>query len=1355
MKISAIGLQSEKNNVNQTSFKGMELTVNDAYKFYAPPFDRDKYDILLELCPVAEDGMGGFKLDKSIESAPFTLSKSYDAFRSSGVLVYPRATMLSDPDMADYMAYRFRLVDKEEAKKAYKNSEDKNSNTVFSNIETKKYLHDPGTVMHDEKFGDFTVISNKMGYTPKSGPALHVFYDSYTSGKGVDRSTFIRNHFNKAHGDLDGILLNKDEELAPYRYVMSNPYIGADSKSSHKYWGENFYRVPSLSVFKKVIVDLYKEGKGYIADGAFTSQSLQSPLFQDVLKRGKESPYYHWFKIKGRLKLGVLPDKVYSSNPQHADAYEHIGFKIVNPLGMREYNPSKPSYIQFFDDRLASEAQIKDTKNLITSYDISQPKDHYDISTHQDSVQPYFFELDYNNKDVRKRFSGYGYKMLTDEHKMYKSFLHEGNSRIIDNIDNFFTFENFDIVNKGRAAGADFWDGSVDLVKMNLSNPSIRPGNVFGFYDVRDYLYGVATYWTKFANDALVSYVAKLYAQDTPESRKEIIKIAQANDLPLEEIAQIERQVDEILTEQSTEYEDAREAITDILESFRYEGLDLSPELQAVVTRPSFKKYMDTPAVKNAVAGFIINSIMKMESNFESDVTEPLKGDEDVLTTEAREKIFAETSPGHKISKFTNNSNSTNMMLTPYGKEVLEILAPTLISYVVTKAIYPNLNVSIDQEQNTLKVSQAIKNASLYQAGVSSIGKIDEDAKNLVNNIYNNLYNPNFKNSEQKKLANLLDAMGLTEYSYRGIEFAKKFVKKTRGGLNWRFDAAKDVADLTATRNGLRNAEKSLDDMVEFWGEFVKNIREINPSSYIVLELTDLWPLYNNMGIYRFEAKNDIKCGITTDPIDVRAEKLRKMDWGKYIDPNIAERMIYEKTGATTGSQYSMFFGLSNNLFSRNFETGAKGYELGNMNALKDKMDDFLKSGPILSITHSHIFWDNHDKPRGLHGLALDMGIFLSRFGINVDSSIITKEDVERAKNAAKRVLGKEVTPDYDSYDLISSKSVAAGDMFLNGFEKVLDNDSIELKVIKQAIRDLAWGKFKKMENPDFIRAEVFGQTSFEITINDIMEQARYLAEKQGITWVSKQKEKEIRDKAFAEILRPALGKMINMTDFLNSTTGIPFFYAGNNMGLSGYEYATKNITQQNRNLVRREWIDPTSGEYKPEIRKYFDRIQASCGLYKEYGLSAIAGGTPIPLPQDDSGNLYALLKYDSKGSNVIHVFCGKGATYDPYQEMSDMRYETPYINMVDKNGIEYKIKDSDGKDTYLKRKVYDESKAKFVDEVDSNGNSVEYCVVNGKLRRKDGQNIVLNETVTTFYKPFVENKISHNDIMQLFHVHK
>ena len=1321
MKISATEIQ-KVDKLNKTSFQGLKRTYDkdqqDVYRFYVPPYDKSKYTALLQLCVLKPDGKGGFEVDTEL-TEPFTYDNSFKEIREHGFTDYPRDIIICDPKEYEYIGYRFRLVDKLEANKAFNKIDLESDISPFDDLKTQAYRYDPGSVVEDPKYGKFTVLSNNMGMTPKTGPALHIFYDAYDSAPNIDRKSFVRNHFNKAGGDIDGILKYKDE-IEPYRYIMTNPYMGRDTKSSHKYWGEEFFQMPSVSKFKDTVVGLFREGKGYIADGAITSQSIQSPLFQNVLKYGKNSPYYHWFKINGRIKLGVFPDEVSALNPNRPKVMEHVGYKIINPLGTKDYDPKKPSYIQFFDDRLASREQQRDTKNFIESYANPNPKDHYDITTHQDSILPYFFEIDYSDKEVRKKFSGYTHKMLTDADPR------NSGTTILQNLDSFFSFENFDIVRKGRSGGANFWDGNVDLVKMNLANPNSSAGDLEGYDQAREYLYSVAKYWTQFTHDAIYEDLAGYFSRGDINGIKEIAK---ANDLSAEDIEAVLNYSYQEKLDSNTAAATVRQTVEKCIDDFRYETLDVSPSLAAITNNPQFKKYMQNPEVKNRIFYYVIETLRKLDACSTQNIIEPSSEITDLLSLEQN---------GYDV---VDNA----VKFTDFGKSFAELYTPKIIGYAVLKAMFPQDKIQIDSK-GMLTVSDDVKKRSAREAGVLSTKDPQDEAKQLAKRISKNLARTEYTEGQQQQLTDQLVDLDVMKYTPKSFKQAELLLKKSGGGLNWRFDAAKDIGDLTSNRNGLTTFEQSWDDVCEFWGEFVSRVREINPSAYVVAEVTDLWSFYNNTPLYRKEARQILGPDASESAVSDLEEKIRKEDWGKYTDPNVAERMLYEKTGATTGSNYSTFFGLVPNLFGQNFEFGDVTGEYANMDAFKHKMQEYLKSGPMLYLTHSHVFVDNHDKPRALHCLALDMGAYLSRFGIN-SSSKTNQKDIEHAKEACDRVLGKGDK----NYDAISSKAIVVADKFKSTFEKVLVDDKESLKIINRAIADLAVGKFKRKTDTDFLRAESFGQNPFDISLKDILDQAQYIASKEGKSWLSDRQIKDLNDAVYREMMAPALSKMIGISDVLNSITGIPFFYAGTNLGQTGYEYASKNISVANRNLIRHEWIDPNSDEFKPEIKEYYDRMQARANLYKEYGLSAIADGTPISLPQPENKGIYALLKYDDKGSSVIQVFSNVGMTSDYNEPLNKDKesVEVKAISLKGEDGAEYDFHTPGAKkDIVIKRKVYDRNSGKFRDEVDSNGYPIRYTVVGDSLVRADGKPIKLNETVSTFYKPTGLGKVSHDRIM-------
>ncbi len=72
-------------------------------------------------------------------------------------------------------------------------------------------------------------------------------------------------------------------------------------------------------------------------------------------------------------------------------------------------------------------------------------------------------------------------------------------------------------------------------------------------------------------------------------------------------------------------------------------------------------------------------------------------------------------------------------------------------------------------------------------------------------------------------------------------------VRKSGLGLAWRLDAAKDVIDMDAVRNGDLTFDQAWDQVIEFWSKFVQVVKKKNPNAYIVAEITDVEELMQAM----------------------------------------------------------------------------------------------------------------------------------------------------------------------------------------------------------------------------------------------------------------------------------------------------------------------------------------------------------------------------------------------------------------------------------------------------------------------------------------------------------------------------
>lgn len=120
----------------------------------------------------------------------------------------------------------------------------------------------------------------------------------------------IPNPKSFAGGDIKGII----EKLDYIRGLGVNVlYLTPifESISNHKYDIKNYMEIDSRfgckEDFKKLVEQAHKRGIRIVLDAVFNHCSMQLEQFQDVLKNGKQSPYYDWFIIDGDYPT---PEKV-------------------------------------------------------------------------------------------------------------------------------------------------------------------------------------------------------------------------------------------------------------------------------------------------------------------------------------------------------------------------------------------------------------------------------------------------------------------------------------------------------------------------------------------------------------------------------------------------------------------------------------------------------------------------------------------------------------------------------------------------------------------------------------------------------------------------------------------------------------------------------------------------------------------------------------------------------------------------------------------------------------------------------------------------------------------------------------
>ena len=162
-------------------------------------------------------------------------------------------------------------------------------------------------------------------------------------------------YFNNFGGDLRGIkekidyfknLFGSLENKAFYL----NP-IHKSLASNHKYWPEDFETIdPQFGDekdLKELIYVLHKDSARIILDLVYNHTGLNHYAFLDILKNGRDSKYYHWYRglthhSEGKIEIPVLETSA-------GDKPQNIEFE--NDPRSSNFNSERESFISVWDGK--------------------------------------------------------------------------------------------------------------------------------------------------------------------------------------------------------------------------------------------------------------------------------------------------------------------------------------------------------------------------------------------------------------------------------------------------------------------------------------------------------------------------------------------------------------------------------------------------------------------------------------------------------------------------------------------------------------------------------------------------------------------------------------------------------------------------------------------------------------------------------------------------------------------------------------------------------------------------------------------------------------------------------------------
>ncbi len=1287
VNLNNIGINQNKS----VAFKGYKPTKDDkGYKIYEfnYPFDSNKYDCYLEMYEASTDEYGNYYVE-DYNKLNYYDSENPENQNPNGKKLSPdkinKVNLAADfgiTDMSKPIAYHYKGISKNGGETVYK---------IDSGI-----IVDQRTQDNPDRI--FNVLNQNGTNEFRGGSAKLFITDTYKPGIYFDKNGQIKENLeikNRAKntipnittvmgGTIAGVIKGIDDgDFDNYDYLITPPWFMSATMGGHGYWSENCYQISpnlgNINHYRTFIKKIFAKDKHFITDAAFVNEGLMGAHFQHLLKWEDESYANDWISAGG-LKNGHLTAGVFGKN------HQFISHKIINsPIAYKQrhdgqiekirnlnYDKRKPTYVQVFDSRLVAENEKKDSTKLITTYIKPNTDNPLEINNHNDTVVPYPFMV-FDPKIYERNIDKLNeYNRMQPKEDQIKMDSYLG-TRILTKLGNLYLDEKFE-------GGFKTWEANPDIAKLNFISSNSDTEDAFNletdeerrkFFkhieqkncEVQDYILSSAKFWTKQTRQIMNLHVAQHLK--TPDASN-----------PSEVYNQIMKNIDDGIYPQSLKRKINKNMVENVLNG-EYNLKPLSKE--NFMTQLEFN-LMDVPLESiefgNDIVGVMASPYISKRATDEESVgktrsqiylehnsTVPDKYRD---TYEETNKLFLQdgainnfamdilTSVNQQLGKKRSLMNIYRDTTT-YGKYAMPYLANEIVKFAVIKSLAPRTDVKYDPETGELLYDyDELKQTSLNKLKIKAGGP-EEEARAILSKIKSGIKDIN--DNDKQTLVNALLKMleGTNENSFK---LAEMIVDRSGNGLDWRIDATKDIADIDALKDHNTDFEYTWDKIIDFWGKFGQGVLEENPNAYMVAEVTDEADLYDIAGgrlSPRYSNQNDRNNDSNKESIDMK---------------------FLRETGITSLANYSYIFSTISDIFTLNTEDGESkmdtnpkviGRKIYEKFTQPGMYKNYLKAMPLEALLFSYNFVGNHDKPRILQCLAMDMGMFYTDLtnSKNHDQRVRAYRVLEDNHDFSNEQIQKvnTATSEYD-FSRFSPKAIAAAEMLRRGLIDGLnalaadnnperpafrgENHKRIYEAVGKSLKDLAHGTYlkKNFEN------DALGTKEIHWLINIALNQA----ESEYNLGLSKEDRKLLEDKAFEVIVAPAYSKLDGMMKYLQAIVGIPTLYAGDELASTGYESKTKNIYLQNRGYLHNEWADPNSKEQKQFVVNGKKDIDKEMGIRTKFENHALNDGAPImlklqyPLGDENSKNcpITGFFRQSSDGAMAVTLLNPTGMTRDP-----------------------------------------------------------------------------------------------------------
>lgn len=1226
-----------------------------------------------------------------------------------------------------------------------------------------EYKIDSGNVVNDSNGGNamhkiYNIVPDRATSLVKGGAmklilpdinnVLWVYDDDNKIVKNPDiekaRKT-NKNIFNKIGGSLAGIEKDLDEgKLDNFTRIITTPLFTDDSLSAHAYWNKNCMQMAhslgNINNYASLQRKMFAKGMNLVSDGAYVNEGLEGVHFRHVLKWGRKSPYFNWFRISGLqdspLTMGVFGKQMTHVTHRLVNSkynYETKADGTIRVSKNPHYKSDKPTYIQIYDDRLVNADNLSDSE-LIKAYD--ELAYSLDINNHNDSVVPYSFQID--SDTYRKNAILLSKYNKSNPNNVIPLKSGEGTRAVSK-------FEYFEFDGK-HESGFETWDANPDIAKLNYipsNNETQYSKNILDVQDkieykkmmkrnnmeVQDYAVSSAKYWTKKTNDILLLHIAQelknIDGKDAQAISRKIEGLENGYSLPenLDVNDDIVRNVLRGRYELSpcdTE-EKYDKAVLQGLMNMPLDAIEVGDDIVSVLASP----YMSKRAINPEQIGVSRYDLYKLGNpqlvdEYRRAYSKTDKFYESTLYNFAKD-ILNEVEKNLDTPQKLKDENGNT---TAFGEYVIPLLTAEIARFAIIKGVDSDSEMKYDNNSGEISYDyKSTKSTSLLKMGIIADSPEDE-ALSLLSRMKSNIGKISSQDRE-----NLIKALtkSIKGTSFESFALADMIISRTGAGLDWRIDATKDIADIDSLRNGKTSYEYTWNKVIDFWSKFTDGVKEYHPDAYIAAEITDADDIYSRGKGYTSGSRfSDAKEGV---------------------------KKLINEAGFTTIANYDYLSSGITQIFGKLFDyDGNSSPDKGLMHGttLYNQLLNYYGKEPLESLLYAYTFAGNHDKCRALEGYATDMSL--------VYEDLTDISNYELRKKAYKILNGIPygVEPSSDAingynYENVSGIAIAKCESLSSGMGKAKNEAGLSDEK-RQFVYDTMILALKNLSNGyhkgNIIDSEGFGTKDFDTALDILLDEMDYLSKDDGRKLTNDER-KRLKDKTFEMIVDPAISKLLGQLKFLVALNGNPTLFSGDDYGSTGYETTTKNIFLQNRNIIREDWADKNSPNYKPFIEKHLKEINDIFKLRTRPELQPLNDGAPYILdahgadfkitkysdfkgeqPHHDEygkAHLTALLKQSPNGAMTISLFNAEGINHDYDQ------YYRPAEITLSSIGLGSGRKESESTVHGLKDGLvfYD------IREIDKPvSQRTKYAVHNNVIIREDKQPIVFNDSTFILFCP-------------------